>query len=91
MPKSYLFLLFWHTATVAEGIEWSPPFAPTSSFCEAVGAFAQYEIRYTNLEVIIEVFRLAVVTIVVFCIFGLGVNSDSLDALSLFCIAVNGN
>ena len=24
MSRSHLFLLFWHTVTVAEGVEWSP-------------------------------------------------------------------
>jgi len=35
---------------------------------------ADKAIRYTNLEVVIEVFRLAVVTIVACRFFGLGVN-----------------
>ena len=48
-------------------------------------------IRYTKSEVVIEVFRLAVVTIVACRFFGLGVNPDSLDALGLFRIAVNSN
>ncbi len=52
---------------------------------------ADKAIRYTKLEIVIEVFRLAVVTVVACRFFGLGVNSDSLDALSLFCIAVNSN
>ena len=51
----------------------------------------RYAIRYTKSEVVIEVFRLAVVTVVACRFFCLGVNPDSLDALSLFCVAVNSN
>jgi len=48
-----------------------------------------YEIRNTRSEVVIEVFRPAVVAVVGCLIFGLSVDSDALDALGLFCAAVD--
>jgi len=51
----------------------------------------QYDKRNTRLEVVIEVFGLAVVAVVDFCVFGLSVDFDALDSLSLFRVAVNGD
>lgn len=51
----------------------------------------KYDIRYPKLEVVVEVFRLVVITFVANKIFGLCVNPDSVGVFSLFCIAVKGN